>query len=60
MKNANYITLWLNDTPFVTILENYKTFEQAARKARQYCNNTGGKLTFTINTPLTRKLNSKN
>lgn len=60
MENANFITLWLNDSPFVTILEKYTTFKKAAKKAQEYCqyNNDKNRVSFTINTPLTRKVNA--
>jgi hypothetical protein len=54
-KGSFFITLWLNEQPFVTMLDKYNTFEEAVNKAPIYTENSNGKLTFTINTPLTRE-----
>lgn len=56
--NSNFITLWVNNNPFVTILQPFDTFKAAAKKASDYVryNTTNNNLSFTINTPLTREI----
>lgn len=56
MKNENYITIHVNELPFVTILEPFKTFKQAAKKAQYIVDTSERKLSFSINTPLTREI----